>query len=103
MRKLATFVALFAMVLATTPLALADVVETEVGVGAQPSALQPQICVYDRNVKIGILNVNGDALWADAPTINIFDLRISMYAFTGEQIEYVVVVRDPNGALDIGH
>jgi hypothetical protein len=39
---------------------------------------------------------------ANPPGINPFDYRTSLYAFTGEQIEYTVVVRDPNGALDIG-
>src|SRR3989338_7140077 len=85
------------IIFSVSVLALADTVETEVGVGANPGSLPPQICVLSRTVI-----VNPTLLWADAPTINIFNVRISMYAFTGEQIETKIVVRDPNGALDIG-
>jgi hypothetical protein len=53
----------------------------------------PKICIYERNVKIGIETGTG---------INPFDYRTSLYAFTGEQIEYVVVVRDADGADEIG-
>ena len=34
--------------------------------------------------------------------INPFDLRVGFYAFTGEMIYEGVIVRDPNGADDIG-
>ncbi|MBI2675724.1 MAG: hypothetical protein HYX24_04660 [Candidatus Aenigmarchaeota archaeon] len=42
-------------------------------------------------------------LGADAPTINVLNLRPGDYAWNGEQLEWFVVVRDPNGELDIGH
>ncbi|MBI4173370.1 MAG: hypothetical protein HY519_01495, partial [Candidatus Aenigmarchaeota archaeon] len=84
--------------LLSSAFALADVVTVGVGAGAAPGNFDPKICVYDRT-----LIVSPDNLGQDAPTINVLELRTSNYLFTGEQIEYLVVVRDYNGALDIGH
>jgi hypothetical protein len=80
------------MVFAT--LVLADVSVGEVGAGAEPGDQPPKICIQHRNVIIGT--------YANPPGINPLDWRTSLYAFTGERIRYVLVVRDPNGALDIG-
>ncbi|MEM5792891.1 MAG: hypothetical protein QXY45_00840 [Candidatus Aenigmatarchaeota archaeon] len=52
------------------------------------------ICVKHRNVSIG--------KDANPPGVNPFKYRTGSYAFTGEQIEFTIVVRDPNGAIDIG-
>ena len=66
----------------------ADVVIGELGIGAQPGDQDPQICIYHRQVRIdGITDCN---------------YRTSLYAFAGEMIEFTIVIRDPNGALDIG-
>jgi len=54
----------------------------------------PRICVDHRNVIIGTE--------ANLAGVNPFDYRTSSYAFSGEQIEFTIVVRDFNGALDIG-
>ncbi len=59
--------------------------------------INSQICVYQRNVTI-----TPDELDADAPTINVLNLRAGSYAWNGEQMSWLVVVRDPDGALDIG-
>lgn len=53
----------------------------------------PKICVYERNVKIGAETGTG---------INPFGYRAGLYAFIGEQIEYTLVVRDTDGAYEIG-
>ena len=73
---------------------IADVAVGEAGIGAQPGDQMPRICVDHRDVIIG---------WdADPVGINALDYRSGLYAFTGEQIEFTILVRDPNGALDIG-
>jgi len=87
----ALLMALFAM----SGFALADVATGEVGTGAGPGDQLPKICIKHRDVVIG-----DDA---NPPGINPFDYRTSLYAFTGEQITYTVIARDPNGALDIGY
>jgi hypothetical protein len=91
--KKAILTALVALTVFVAPV-LADVAVGEVGAGAQPGDQPPKICIYRRNVIIGT--------GANPPGVNPLDWRTSLYAFTGEQIEYTVVVRDPNGALDIG-
>jgi hypothetical protein len=94
------FVGIFSLVLATLvlstviPAGLADVAVGEGGVGAEPGDQDPRICVKHRDVHIG--------MDANPPGINPFDYRTGLYAFTGEQLELTVAVRDPNGALDIG-
>ena len=92
MKKFAFFAILASLLLALP--AFADVVTGQVGIGAQPGDLPPTICIYHRNITIGT--------GANPPGVNPLDWRTSLYAFTGEMIEYTVVVRDPNGALDIG-
>jgi len=79
-------------------LVAADVAVGGVGAGAGPGDQTPRLCVYDRNVIIGT-----DASLGSGASINPFDYRVSSYAFTGEQLQFLVVVRDPNGALDIGY
>ena len=87
------FLVLATVILGST-LALADAAFGEFGVGAEPGDQDPKICVKHRNVTIG---------WdADPVGINALDYRTSLYAFTGEIIDFTIVVRDPNGALDIG-
>jgi hypothetical protein len=54
----------------------------------------PRICIDHRDVTIGNQ--------VDSGGINDIDYRTGMYAFTGEQISYRILVRDPNGAEDIG-
>lgn len=93
MKKFAIF-AILASLLLVAP-AFADVANHTVGIGAEPGDLEPTICIYDRDIDIGTQ--------ANPPGINLFDYRSSLYAFTGERIKYTVVVRDPNGALDIGY
>ena len=110
MKYLLGIVSLLA-VLATANFAIADVVVSEIPIGAAPGDQDPQICVYDRTVTItpgdyydgDNIDWSATGLGADAPTINVLNLRPGQYAFTGEQIRYDIVVRDPNGALDIGH
>ncbi|MEM5860925.1 MAG: hypothetical protein QXJ20_00825 [Candidatus Aenigmatarchaeota archaeon] len=92
MKKFALF-AILASLLLVVP-AFADVVVGEVGIGAQPGDLPPTICIYHRDIEIGTE--------ANPPGVNPLDWRTSLYAFTGERIKYTIVVRDPNGALDIG-
>jgi len=73
---------------------VADVAVGTVGAGAQPGDQDPRICVDHRDVTIG---------WdADPVGINALDYRSGLYAFAGEQLEYTILIRDPNGALDIG-
>jgi hypothetical protein len=84
--------ALVALMVLAAP-ALADVAVGEVGASASPGDQPPTICVYSRYVTIGE---------AAGVGINPENYRTGLYAFTGEQIHYIVVVRDPNGALDIG-
>jgi hypothetical protein len=72
-----------------------DVAVGEAGLTADPGDAAPQICVLHRNVTIGTD--------ANPPGINPLDWRTSLYAFTGEQIEYTIITRDANGALDIGN
>jgi hypothetical protein len=93
MKILAGIVSIMAL-LAVSGFAFADVATGEIGAGAQPGDQVPRICIQHRDVCIGTC--------ANPPGINAFDYRTGLYAFTGEQIEYTVVVRDPNGALDIG-
>ncbi len=59
--------------------------------------INSQICVYQRNVTI-----TPDELDADAPTINVLNLRAGSYAWNGEQMGWLVIIRDPDGAIDIG-
>jgi hypothetical protein len=92
MKKFAFFAILASLLLAIP--AFADVVTGQVGASAQPGDLPPTICIYHREIEIGTQ--------ANPPGINPLDWRTSLYAFTGERIKYTVVVRDPNGALDIG-
>ncbi|MBI2675047.1 MAG: hypothetical protein HYX24_01205 [Candidatus Aenigmarchaeota archaeon] len=79
-----------------------------VGVGAKPGNGDPQICIKSRSVLIspgdffGFGSGSPTKLGANAPTINVLNLRPGSYAFNGEQIEFLVIVRDPNGAIDIG-
>jgi len=72
----------------------ADVAVGETGIGAQPGDQDPRICVEHREVLIGA--------GVDPVGINGLAYRTGMYAFAGERLEYTIVVRDPNGALDIG-
>jgi len=74
--------------LLTASLVAADVATGTVGTGAGPGDEKPKICVGCRYVR-----VNG---------INKIDYRTGMYAFTGEQIYFELLIRDANGALDIG-
>ena len=89
-KLLAIFVAL-AMLVAPV---MADVATGSVGAGAAPGDQTPTICVKHRNVKIGYE--------ADPVGINALDYRTSLYAFAGEQLIFDIVVRDANGAADIG-
>jgi len=59
-----------------------------VSIGASPLTSPKQICVSNRE-----LIVDG---------VNTLGLRDSNYAFTGEQINFNVTVRDPNGMLALG-
>ena len=86
MSKLSLVLAFLALAVAPV---LADVAVGSVGAGAAPGNQEPVICVYEREVI-----VDG---------INTYEMRASQYAFTGEVIKYYFVVRDVNGALDIGH
>ena len=92
--KILTGIVSIVALLMISGFALADVAVGEVGAGATPGDQVPKICIQHRNIFIGTE--------ANPPGINPFDYRTSLYAFTGEQIEYTIVVRDPNGALDIG-
>ncbi|MBD3155137.1 MAG: hypothetical protein GF368_00595, partial [Candidatus Aenigmarchaeota archaeon] len=93
------FAGIFSLVLATvllgSTLVVADVAVGETGVGAAPGDQPPRICVDHRDVHIGTD--------ANPPGVNPFDYRTGLYAFTGEQVEFDIVVRDPNGHLDIGY
>lgn len=97
MKYLTTIV--LSLVLATMSLGLvaADVAVGSVGAGAGPGDQTPRVCIYDRNIILGT-----QAQIGSGASINPFDYRVSSYAFTGEQIEFYAVVRDPNGVLDIG-
>ena len=90
------FAGIISLVLAAVLVApvFADVAVGETGVSAQPGDQPPRICVEHRDVCIGTC--------ANPPGVNPFDYRTGLYAFAGEQIQFHVVVRDPNGALDIG-
>jgi len=59
----------------------------------QPGNFRPDVFLSTRALDIGIELASS--------TINPTDLRTGFYAFTGERIFYVVVVRDPNGKDDI--
>ncbi len=90
-----------------TAIALADP-SGSVGAGAQPGDIAPQICIKNRTVTISPGDFynnsvgNPTKLGADAPTINVLNLRPGSYAFNGEEIGFLVIVRDPNGVIDIG-
>jgi hypothetical protein len=76
---------------------LADVAVGAIGFGygyGHPGDQPPRICVDHRDITLG---------WdADPVGINALDYRTGLYAFAGEMIEYTILVRDPNGAIDIG-
>jgi len=73
----------------------ADVATGEIGAGGQQTGQTQRLCINHRDVIIGTQS--------NPPGINEFDYRTGMYAFTGEQVEYTVVVRDADGAVDIGY
>ena len=60
-----------------------------------PGSSAPSVHLSARAVDIGI-DIDGSG-----SSINPTDFRPGSYAFTGERIVYVVVVRDQNGAQDI--
>jgi len=85
------FAGILSIVLAlamSATLVAADVATGAVGVGAGPGDQEPKICVYKRKV-----TVDG---------INDCEYRPGQYAFAGESIKFKIVIRDENGALDIG-
>jgi len=84
-----------ALMLLAPAMVLADVATGEVGAGGQQAGQAPRLCIKHRDIIIGTQS--------NPPGVNEFDYRTGMYAFTGEQIEYTVVVRDADGALDIGY
>ncbi len=85
--KIAKSFFVLVVLLAMTTMVAAET--AEVGAGATPGDSTPTICVKDRAV-----TVNG---------VNMLNYRTSLYAFTGETVGYTIVVRDPNGAADIGY
>ena len=93
LEKLLVVSLVLVMLFNTIPV-LADAAFGSFGVGAEPGDQDPRICVKHRDIDIG-LNAN-------PPGVNPLDWRTSLYAFTGEVIKFTIVVRDPNGALDIG-
>lgn len=62
---------------------------------AQPGNTAPQVTMIERWVDIGA-DVDGTS-----SSINLLDVRMPSYAFTGEKVNYLVLVRDQNGADDI--
>ena len=84
--KIAKSFFVLVVLLAMTTMVAAET--ASVGAGATPGDSTPTICVKDRAV-----TVNG---------VNMLNYRTSLYAFTGEQVEYYIAVRDPNGVADIG-
>ncbi|MFH8080516.1 MAG: hypothetical protein QXO84_01400 [Candidatus Aenigmatarchaeota archaeon] len=97
MKYLAALVVSLVLATMVVSLVAADVAVGGVGASAGPGDQTPRICVYDRNITIG-----ANASLGSGASINPFDYRVSSYAFTGEQIQLFAIVRDPNGALDIG-
>jgi hypothetical protein len=95
------FVGLLSLVLATIFVlnaVKADVAGGQIGVGAGPGDQDPRVCVKHR-----LLCLTPDC-GADpyGASINTIKYRTGLYMFAGETLQYYIVVRDPNGPLDIG-
>jgi hypothetical protein len=60
-----------------------------------PSNSKPEVYLIHRDVNVG------PPYDSSGNSVNPFDFRPSLYAFTGEQIIYSVVVRDENGESSI--
>ncbi|MBI2675721.1 MAG: hypothetical protein HYX24_04645 [Candidatus Aenigmarchaeota archaeon] len=96
-------------ILGISGFASADAVAGSAGTSAQPGNFDTQVCIHKRIINISpgdffpFVPPGEEKLGADAPTINVLDLRPGDYAWNGEMIQFKVIVRDPNGALDIGH
>jgi len=89
MKKTYALLAGILVVILSANLVAADVAVGPVDVGANPDDKMPKVCVYKRYVSPdGINNCN---------------YRAGQYAFVGEQIYYELIVRDENGADDIGY
>jgi hypothetical protein len=76
------------VVILSANLVAADVATGDISVIADPSVKDPKICVYERDISPdGINNCNA---------------RFGQYAFTGEMMEYEIIVRDLLGWENIG-
>jgi len=87
-------VTLLALAVLVAPALAVEPASGSVGAGAAPGDTDPSICVDQRVV--GVMSREGG-------TINDCSYRTGQYAFEGETISYKVMVRDPNGAEDIGN
>jgi len=96
MASLMVAISLVTLSMATIALASPDENAYSIPVNpAQPGNSAPMVSLIERWVNIG-QDVDGTS-----STINPGDYRMPSYAFTGEKITYLVLVRDTNGAADI--
>jgi len=68
---------------------------SQIPMSAGPGNSKPEVYLIHRDVNVG------PPYDSSGNSVNPFDFRPSLYAFTGEQITYSVVVRDENGASSI--
>lgn len=87
-RKLATIMTILS-ILSVGLVMSGPTSESSVGVGATPGTSPKKICLHHREV-------------VDLDGINVLNYRPGQYAFTGEQLNFYLTVRDPNGMIDFG-
>ena len=97
MKNVAIAFALLAVMASTAALAQTGDFTPPVDTIVGPGGSAPDVYLSTRSVDIG-LDIDGSG-----SSINPSDIRPGFYAFTGERITYVVLVRDQNGAEDIMH
>jgi hypothetical protein len=96
MKKLLSLSVMALLLLGVMPMMMAVDQEFNIGTGTiGPGNDGPDVHLVGRYLDIGI-DIDGTG-----SSINPSDIRNGFYAFTGERIYYLVLVRDQNGAADI--
>jgi hypothetical protein len=91
----ALFVVLLSLTLVALVAASPDPTISQIPISAGPNNSKPRVYLIHRDVNVG------PPYDSSGNSVNPFNFRPSLYAFSGEQITYSVVVRDENGASSI--